>query len=84
MMVEIKGQEIILNHYPFHFDKDDSRWQLFGHIGSEPDSFEDLMGSMVPNQFDVGMSNNDWAPVAFEVVKYRISQQARLYVKRNG
>lgn len=66
-------QEIILDHYPMLTWKNSHRgsWNLFGHVHSINNSF------LTPsnNQYDVGVDNNNFAPISYLDVKTKITQQ---------
>ena len=71
MYIKVGDQPILLNHcqmlcYP---KETEHTWQLFGHVHSGPLSTQgnDLsrMQYLWPNQYDVGVDNNDFRPVSF-------------------
>lgn len=72
MLIEIDGQPVLLKHVPLS-DLDSNVWQLFGHIHSGPRSSEvkdpSKLQPILPNQYDVGVDNNDYRPVSFQEVK---------------
>lgn len=81
MTISVGGQSIILNHNPFLCYGGSYRdvWQLFGHVHSGPLSTTGLdlprLKMLFPLQYDVGVDNNDFRPVAFAEVKARIEAQ---------
>lgn len=89
MTIRVGGQSIILNHNPFLAYGGAYRdvWQLFGHVHSGPLSGKGMdgeqnrgkdlprLGMLFPNQYDVGVDNNDFRPVSFEEVKRIIVAQ---------
>ena len=75
--IKIDGQHIILNHYPLlcyagAYHKP-ATWQLYGHVHSGPLSPNGLdnprLKMCFPQQYDVGVDNNDFTPVSFEQLK---------------
>ena len=84
MLINIGGQRIYLNHYPFLCFGGVYRntWQLFGHVHTSPyrtglDSSR--LDYLFPTQYDVGVDNNNYMPVSFKQVNIKIQQQ--LYKK---
>lgn len=74
MLVRIDGQKIYLNHYPFlcYGGAYEGVWQLFGHVHTSPySSGKDTprLNMLFPFQYDVGVDNNDFAPVHFGRIK---------------
>lgn len=80
LQIEIEGNPIYLNHYPFLCYGGSYRgvWQLFGHVHSGPNA-EGLdisrLESLFPTQYDVGVDNNDYAPISYREVKSKIAFQ---------
>lgn len=80
-VVHVGKYHAILNHFPMlcysgssHPDK---YMQLFGHVHSTPETYERLgdqegdkwrMSLLHAGQYDVGVDNNDFAPVSFRDV----------------
>lgn len=61
---------IYLNHYPFLYYSGSSRgdvWQCFGHVhsgrGSCGNANLERLNFLLPTQYDVGVDNNEYAPV---------------------
>jgi calcineurin-like phosphoesterase family protein len=81
MLINIGGQRIYLNHYPFLCFGGAYRntWQLFGHVHSGPLSKtgKDIprLSMLFPSQYDVGVDNNGFRPVSFNEVKVIIQKQ---------
>ena len=83
MLINVKGQKIYLNHYPFlcYGGAYRNTWQLYGHVhtghanrGLDAPRLE----MMLPTQYDVGVDNNNYIPVSFEQVKRSIRTQIEL------
>ena len=81
MIITVSNQKIVLNHFPLlcFGGRHTSAWQLFGHIhthaaGSRIIS-EKQMAMLEPNQYDVGVDNNNFTPISFERVKKIIERQ---------
>ena len=81
MLINIGGQRIYLNHYPFLCFGGAYRntWQLFGHVHTNPVQtgldFSRLR-NLFPTQYDVGVDNNNYMPISFEQVNNKIQQQS--------
>ena len=77
-----------LNHYPFLCYGGSYRgvWQLFGHVHSGPNA-EGLdisrLESLFPTQYDVGVDNNDYAPISYREVKSKIAFQKTKFEASN-
>ena len=73
----VGGQQIILNHYPLACFSGSYRkkpvWQLYGHIHTSPYSTGvdvwRMAKNLLPNQYDVGVDNNDFTPLSHKEVK---------------
>lgn len=68
--IKIDNKSVILNHYPFLCYSGDHEgvYQLFGHIHSGPNSTSRDVAKMYileKNQYDVGVDNNNYAPMSF-------------------
>ena len=50
-------------------------WQLYGHIHTEKGKKTPLDDKLVPNQYDVGMDNNDYTPVSWQQLKEIITKR---------
>lgn len=79
LRIRVENQKIYLNHFPFlcFSGENYGDWQLFGHIHTNPYNHnvidEKRLCSLLPNQYDVGVDNNDFTPVSFrrlqEIIK---------------
>jgi len=77
---EMEGgwQGIVLSHYPMLTWHQALRgsWQLFGHIHLGPYAIgQDKNLPLKPNQYDVGVDNNNYFPVSYDEVKIIITKQ---------
>ena len=87
MKITVDGQNIYLNHFPYLvFDgiyRDKPTWQLFGHVHSNKNLFEQTSADaprlqyLLPLQYDVGMDNNNFTPISFSEVKRIIEKQVK-------
>ncbi len=84
MIINVKGQKIYLNHYPFlcYSGAYRNTWQLFGHVHtcnacSSTDS--PRLKMLLPMQYDVGVDNNSFTPVSFAQVSTIIRRQIDIY-----
>lgn len=75
--IDIDGQKVVLNHYPFDgFENggSESGIQLFGHLHTEPVDSKPYVKSF--NQVDVGVDNMGFKPVEFyDIVKMLIEKR---------
>ena len=83
MLINVKGQIIYLNHYPFlcYGGSYRNTWQLYGHVHTGPANRGldvPRLKMMLPTQYDVGVDNNNYIPVSFEQVKRSIRKQIEL------
>ena len=75
------GQRITLCHYPMitWYQSHRGSWQLFGHIHTIPNSTGSETGyvqdRISPNQYDVGVDQNNFTPISYEDVKAIITKQ---------
>lgn len=72
--IMVGNQKIYLNHYPFlcFSGSYDGTWQLFGHVhtGKVNKGIDFPRLSMLfPNQYDVGVDNNNYKPVSFKEIQ---------------
>lgn len=81
MQIHIEKRSIYLNHFPFlcysgsYRNSQDAVYQLFGHVHSGPVSVgedDDRLGVLFPFQYDVGVDNNNYAPVSWRQVESKI------------
>ena len=83
--MQINKQKVILNHYPLlcyaGTYREKPTWQLYGHVHSGPLSTtgldNDRLTMCFPTQYDVGVDNNDFAPVSFLKIREIIEQQIK-------
>ena len=84
MRLKVNGQKILLNHYPsLSFGGDNhGTWQLFGHVhsnhGKSNIADKRRLSVLLPEQYDVGVDNNDFKPVSFRQVERIISDQINM------
>jgi calcineurin-like phosphoesterase family protein len=83
MLINVKGQKIYLNHYPFlcYGGSYRNTWQLYGHVHTSPANRgldAPRLKMLMPMQYDVGVDNNNYRPVSFEQVKIIIRNQIEL------
>ncbi len=83
MCIEVKRQQIVLNHNPFlcYGGSYAKTWQLFGHVHSGPYNTgldKPRLKMLFPTQYDVGVDNNSFFPVAYEEVEKIIRKQVEL------
>ena len=75
------GQRITLCHYPMitWYQSNRGSWQLFGHIHTIPNSTGSetsyVQARISPNQYDVGVDQNNFTPLSYEEVKVIITKQ---------
>ena len=83
----IGGWTVILNHFPFasfsnNFDHKVMALSGHTHIGPNSGGVADFSSIYKPNQYDVGMDNNNYTPVSWEEVlrkvKYQIENNVNL------
>lgn len=84
--LEIDKRSVYLNHYPFLTyggcwrNEENAVWQLFGHVHSKSNATGKDIGRLVnlfPTQYDVGVDNNNYAPVSWEEVKQIIEKRCQ-------
>lgn len=80
MHIEVGKQRIYLNHYPFLCFEGGYKdvWQLFGHVHTRKTNTGIDAGRLqylYPTQYDVGVDNNNFAPVSFVQVMRIIDKQ---------
>lgn len=76
----IGGWTVILNHFPFasfsnNFDHKVMALSGHTHIGPNSGGVADFSNIYKPNQYDVGMDNNNYTPVSWEEVLRRVKYQ---------
>ena len=84
MILKIDRRTVYLNHYPYLCyggswrGPENAVYALHGHVHSGPNSSgkdSDRLVNLFPYQYDVGVDNNDYFPVAWTQVKEIISRQ---------
>ena len=80
MHIKVGKQRIYLCHYPFLCFEGSYKdvWQLFGHVHTRRSNSGIDAGRLqylYPTQYDVGVDNNNYAPISFEQVKRIINKQ---------
>lgn len=84
MILKIDGRTVYLNHYPYLCfggawrNPENAVYQLFGHVHSGPNcggTDTNRLVNLFPYQYDVGVDNNDYFPIAWTQVKEIISRQ---------
>ena len=84
MILKIDGRTVYLNHYPYLCfggawrKPENAVYQLFGHVHSGPNcggTDTNRLVNLFPYQYDVGVDNNDYFPIAWTQVKEIISRQ---------
>ena len=77
--LNIEGYSVYLNHYPFLCFSGDL--QLFGHIHSNSanptNDIDRFMLYGLPNQYDVGVDNNNYAPVSWLEIKNKLLNEGK-------
>lgn len=90
MRLNVNGQKIYLNHFPFLSYSGDihGTWQLFGHIHSNLHNYnivsEQRLAMLQPNQYDVGVDNNNFTPVSYRQIEEIVDRQNRIHREENG
>ena len=79
----IEGWTVILNHFPFMSFSNNLDHKVIGlsghtHVGqlsSSVESYDALNAMYKPNQYDVGVDNNNFTPVSWAEVKNKVTAQ---------
>lgn len=79
----IEGWTVILNHFPFLSFSNNIDHKVIGlsghtHVGqlsSSVESYDTLNAMYKPNQYDVGVDNNNFTPVSWAEVKNKVTAQ---------
>ena len=79
----IEGWTVILNHFPFLSFSNNLDHKVIGlsghtHVGqlsSSVESYDTLKAMYKPNQYDVGVDNNNFTPVSWAEVKSKVTAQ---------
>jgi len=83
MKIKIEDRVIYLNHFPLlcfdgsYKDKEYATWQLFGHVHTPSIGLDSdrVKKNKMPNQYDVGVDNNNFAPVSWKKLNQIIDKQ---------
>lgn len=80
MIINVDGQRIYLNHYPFlcYGGAYPNIWQLFAHVHTCPAKAGidfSRLSMLFPTQYDVGVDNNNFTPVSYGQIKTIIRRQ---------
>lgn len=90
MRITVDGRCVYLNHFPFltyaHGDpeiytNDGLFYQAFGHVHSRPNNTGYDSGRLqylYPTQYDVGVDNNNYAPISWKEFNNIISKQIEI------
>ena len=83
MRLHVNSQKIYLNHFPFLSYSGDNHgtWQLFGHIHSNQQSSNIIdkhrLTLLQPEQYDVGVDNNNFTPVSYRQIEKIIERRKK-------
>ena len=88
MLIEIEGRKIYLNHYPFlcyagvYRDQKALVYALHGHVHLSKENPRGLdVGRVIeyeyPTQYDVGVDFNDYAPISWLDLNFKIQEQIK-------
>lgn len=74
ILIQVGKRKIYLNHYPFlcFSGSEHDSWQLFGHIHSNSQQLvadNSRLNYLLSTQYDVGVDNNDYAPISYEQIR---------------
>ena len=74
LLIQVGKRRIYLNHYPFLCFSGSERdsWQLFGHVHSnsqQSTSDNSRLKYLMATQYDVGVDNNDYAPISYRRIR---------------
>jgi calcineurin-like phosphoesterase family protein len=81
MCIQIGKKRIYLSHYPylcFEGGYKNDVWQLFGHVHTRPNNTGNdasRLQYLFPTQLDVGVDNNHFTPLSFNLVSTLILEQ---------
>lgn len=78
LVLNIEDTKVYLNHFAFltFAGSNNHAIQLFGHVHSTIDTRnKGRLKYLLPSQYDVGVDNNDYYPISWEQVMYRINKQ---------
>lgn len=87
MYIRIDGRKVYLNHFPYlcftgtFKTPEEATWQLFGHVHSGLLNTEFLdkprLQYLFPYQYDVGVDNNNFAPISWKEITKKIYEQIK-------
>lgn len=89
--IHVGTRWVWLNHFPMLcYAHERWDWQLFGHIHTNPKNNNimslERMEMLMPNQYDVGVDNNNFTPVSFhqleEIIQYQVETGKRWVTER--
>ena len=88
LCIKILGRKVYLNHFPYlcfpgtYKTPEKATWQLFGHIHSGPNNTNakdnERIPFLWPTQYDVGVDNNNYAPINWYEIKNIIDKRMSL------
>lgn len=86
--IEVGKRKIYLNHFPLlcYDGACCDTWQLFGHVHTRENSTGSdahRLTMLYPTQYDVGVDNNNFAPVSYSEVRAIILKQVEQYNRQN-
>lgn len=70
LLLNLNGDLVYLNHYPFGNFPDNTHYQMFGHIHSTK---ENPCQYLCKHQYDVGVDNNDYRPINWLNIKSKLN-----------
>lgn len=87
MILKIDNRTVILNHYPFlcyggvYNNPESTVYALHGHVHQNPyckkGKDDERLHLRFPQQYDVGVDNNNFTPISWEQVDEKIKQQIK-------
>lgn len=88
MFIEVEGRKILLNHYPFlcyagiYRDSKNLVYSLHGHVHLKKENprGEDIKRVLkyeFPTQYDVGVDFNDYSPISWLDLNFKIQKQIK-------
>lgn len=80
LLITAEKIPIYLNHFPFlcYAGGYKGAWQLFGHVHSGYNTMgmsKSRLSVLLPTQYDVGVDNNDFTPISYLDLKWKIEDQ---------
>lgn len=77
MQINVDGRLIYMTHFPLLCYPDPTNnWALYGHVHSGPNSTgsdNSRLKFTYPNQYDVGVDNNNYTPIAYTELLEKIN-----------